>query len=199
MSKIMHLLAAVLVLGGPALSQPWEKLQTIGDVTIGKIHYRASETRRDPQLEAALVKSLDLQPGEEIRYLYNRVELTPKGQQILVLLTSPSFRGSGGSTMLILQPDSSGYRLITRFTLVNSPVVVPGTSSHGWKDLVWLVRGGGVRSHYATLHFNGTGYPENPSSVKATPPGRLQGEAYLADRVHPEAGLKFVVGSRDQL
>lgn len=100
--------------------------------------------------------------------------------------------------MLVLQPEASSYRLNTRFTLVNSPVLVPGGSSHGWKDLVWLVRGGGVRSHYATLHFNGKSYPENPSSVKATPPGRLQGTAYLADPLHPEAGLRFVVGGPDQ-
>jgi hypothetical protein len=66
--------------------------------------------------------------------------------------------------MLLLRPEGSIYRLITRVTITQTPVRVLNSRSHGWHDIGVWVQGGGIQPGYeALLRFNGRTYPTNPS------------------------------------
>ena len=185
-----YLMALLWLTCACAGAEPLYKLEPVDGVKIGKVKYLTSEKARDRKLEAALAKALQLSRGEQVNYLYNRVALS-QGEQIFVMLVGPNYTGSGGSTALVF----NNYRPVARFTLVNNPILVGPGASHGWKDLTWQVSGGGVKAHYATLHFNGKSYPENPTVVAPTPKGTvLTGTACVADELHPGVGLEFRVG-----
>ncbi|RQO69818.1 hypothetical protein DBR43_17325 [Pedobacter sp. KBW06] len=76
-------------------------------------------------------------------------------KEIFVGLTGPYFCGSGGCTFLLL--DHEGQQ-ITKFTVTDFPVLVAGTKTNGWKDLI-LSSGG--KNHL--MKFNGKTYPSNPT------------------------------------
>ena len=125
-------------------------------------------TENDSRLEAALQRELspDLRSGQKVRYLYNRVDLNGDGaEEIFVLLLDTYYSGSGGSAALLFKPQSDGYELVSRFTLVRPPVGVSQQRSNGWCDLIMYIAGGGGRRGYARLQFDGAGYPSNPSVV----------------------------------
>lgn len=181
-----------LALGCLAWAAPLETLQEVEGVHFPGVTYQASESQADPQIEAAIANFSQVPAGEEVRYLYNRVRLHGDKDSVLVLLISSQFVGSGGATMLVLDPAPQGYRVVSRFTLTNSPILVSKGQTHGWHDLVWLVRGGGTQPHYAALKFDGKTYPSNPSSVPPVKPkSALQGRAVLADPIRPGVGLSF--------
>ena len=183
-----------LLLTLPGLASPLETLSPDKNVRFTHVLYASSETERDPAIEAAIAEAGQLSSGEEVGYLYNRVQLGPKGEQVMVLLISSQFVGSGGATMLILDRGPDHYKLVTRFTLTNSPILVCETYTKGWRDLVWRVRGGGIQPHYARLRFDGTTYPSNPSSAPSVEEdSTLSGTAILADQIRPGVGLKFQV------
>jgi hypothetical protein len=91
-------------------------------------------------------------------------------QQAIVYLTNDGWCGSGGCTMLILEPKDSVYRVITKITTVRPPIRVLSTKTNGWHDLAVRVQGGGVVHAYeAKLPFNGKSYPISPSVPAAQP------------------------------
>ena len=104
------------------------------------------------------------------RYSSAFVKLSDDGaQEAIVYLTSDGWCGSGGCTALILAPQGSSYRVITKTTITRLPIRVLASKSHGWHDLGVWVQGGGIRAGYeAKLLFDGKTYPGNPS----TPPAR---------------------------
>lgn len=188
----MHKLALALLLIASPLASAEVWFESKAGVTVGSVTYQTTEVKHDKALESAIAAAVGATPGQEIRYLYNRVSLTREGRQVLVTLLGQDWSGSGGNTALVMEKSGPTYRLVTRFTLVNPPILVGPGASHGWKDLTWLVAGGGVTAHYATLHFDGKTYPANPSDVPATPIGTvLSGKAYCADTVSSQAGIKF--------
>lgn len=75
--------------------------------------------------------------------------------EIFVGLTGPYFCGSGGCTLLLLNSEG---KLITKFTVTQSPISIANTKSEGWKDLVLHSN----RRDYL-IRFNGDSYPSNPS------------------------------------
>ena len=75
--------------------------------------------------------------------------------EIFVGLTGPYFCGSGGCTLLLLNSEG---KLITKFTVTQSPISIANTKSEGWKDLVLHSN----RKDYL-VRFNGNSYPSNPS------------------------------------
>ncbi|MBS2037161.1 hypothetical protein JST97_19395 [bacterium] len=183
-----HLLIFLTLLNLPAAG---EMLRPAGGVKVGKVAYVQGSSRPDPAIEAAIVANTDCSSGERIRYLYAPVKLRGSAQQWFVMLLSQQFVGSGGATALILDEKK---HLVSRFTLVNNPVLVCAESTKGWKDLVFFVAGGGVKAHYARLRFNGTSYPGNPSSPEPLSAGTvLTGTAILSDDLTPGSGLEFVV------
>ncbi|WP_153798064.1 hypothetical protein [Foetidibacter luteolus] len=80
-------------------------------------------------------------------------------KEIFVGLTGPYFCGTGGCTCLLL--DSAGNS-ITAFTVTDYPLIVAGTKTNGWKDLILSSRG---TNHL--VKYNGKKYPSNPSVLPA--------------------------------
>jgi len=154
-----------------------------------------SETAPDPEIEKAIVRALGEyapEPGQEIRYYYNRVDLNSDGNfEAIVHLVGPSICGTGGCNTLILQPQRGGYRLVSNITVTRNPVIVSAQRTKGWNDLILYVAGGGIaRGYYVALRFNGRTYPDNPTVLTALGPrAKIAGKAYLADEVSPGRGI----------
>jgi hypothetical protein len=71
--------------------------------------------------------------------------------------------------MLILAPEATSYRVVTKTTITRLPIRALTTKSNGWHDISVVVAGGGIQPGYeAVLSFDGETYPTNPS----TPPAR---------------------------
>ena len=99
------------------------------------------------------------------RYVRSFVDLNGDGKkEVVVYLIGSGWCGTGGCRTLILAPDHSTYRLITRIYAVHPPVIVLASTSHGWRSLaVWVVGGGILEGYEAELRFDGRTYPINPA------------------------------------
>lgn len=176
----------------PAQAQQHVELSPVEGLKIGKIRYFPAATHRNEALESAITKAFEIGSKQEVRYLYNRISLTEGGQQALVLLPGAEFSGSGGSSGAVFDLRDGEYRLVTRFTLLRNPIVVSPRTSAGWHDLIMRPSGGGMPAQFSRLRFDGSGYPENPTSLPAMPKGTvIEGSAYLATPISPSAGLSY--------
>ncbi len=160
----------------------------------------APEPSRDEKLEAAIKDpdgngrpdNHDPEGNFWTHYYHNRVDLNGDGRpEVLVYLFGPYMCGSGGcNTLVFRQTDAGDYQLVADISLTGNPVVVSERRTNGWNDLIFLVAGGGARAHYAVLRFDGTRYPNNPTSHPATPLRRpARGKAYLAGSGEKETGF----------
>jgi hypothetical protein len=92
------------------------------------------------------------------------------GAEAIVYLTGDGWCGSGGCSALVLSRGQESWRVVTKVTIAWPPIRVLESESHGWHDIAVWVRGGGVRPGYeAVLHFDGQGYPPNPTVPPAQP------------------------------
>lgn len=100
-----------------------------------------------------------------------QIDLNGDGiQDALVLLQNPMYYcGTGGCTMLVFKGTKSGFRFVSRSTLIRSPVLVSKTKTHGWRDLIVEVSGGGIAPKQVALKYTGSKYPLNPSTLPALP------------------------------
>jgi len=88
--------------------------------------------------------------------------------EAIVLLSGRQFCGSGGCTLLVLQRHGAGWHLVSKTTLVHPPIRVLRTRNDGWATLSVQVQGGGIKPGYiATLPFQGSVYPANPTVAPA--------------------------------
>lgn len=91
-------------------------------------------------------------------------------EEQIVYVSGWAWCGSGGCTLLILEPTDSSFKVLGRVTIVRLPVRLLHTMNHGHPDIGVLVQGGGVQAGYeAVLSFDGVTYPENPSVPPARP------------------------------
>ncbi len=99
------------------------------------------------------------------RYAAAFVDLKDNGkQEAIVYFIGAEWCGSGGCSCLILGPEGSSYKVITKTTVTQLPIRVLSTKTNGWHDLAVSVGGGGIQPGYeARLKFNGTKYPSNPT------------------------------------
>lgn len=102
------------------------------------------------------------------------VDLADNGaQDAVVYLTGDGWCGSGGCTTLILAPEGSSFKIVTKITIARLPIRVLTTKSNGWHDISVVARTNGVEPTYeAKLSFNGKTYPSNPT---VSPAQRLSG------------------------
>ena len=101
--------------------------------------------------------------------------------EALVSLYSGLFCGSGGCALYIYTPAGGSWREIAELTIVNAPVRLLTTRSHGWRDLAVSVRGGGMEIPYeARIRFDGRTYASNPSMAPRLR-GRASGRVLIAD------------------
>ena len=97
----------------------------------------------------------------------------------LVLLGSSNWCGSGGCTLLVFQGEGDGvlmdqelnneFRLVSKITLVQQPVIVSTNQTNGWRDLLLQMSGGGAPVGTVALQFDGEAYPSNPSMLEPLP------------------------------
>lgn len=108
---------------------------------------------------------------ETIRYSESFIDLNRDGKdEVIVYLMGRTICGSGGCNTLVLTPEGSSYRIVTNIRISRPPIRVLDSVSDGWRTLtVWVVGGGIVAGYEASLPFNGTTYPPNPSVDPASP------------------------------
>ena len=99
------------------------------------------------------------------RYSAASVDLRDDGKsEAIVYLIGPRWCGSSGCSLLVLAPEGSSYKVITKTTVTQPPIRVLSTKTNGWYDLGVWVQGGGIQPGYeARLAFNGRKYPGNPT------------------------------------
>jgi hypothetical protein len=143
------------------------------------------EKFRDKKLEHAIMTVLPEVGSDSenpVYYYYNRVDLNGDGKpEVLVYIFGAPVCGTGGCTALVFQAEGSEYKLISQITPARNPIVVSQTRTHGWKDLIIFIAGGGVQpGYYAVLEFDGQQYPQNPTVAPAKPLKlRSKGVAYV--------------------
>jgi hypothetical protein len=173
--------------------RPADPLPATGGVKLGNIEYRSSETAPDAGIEQAIVDSMggDRAALASTRYYYDRIDLSGDGKpEALVFLNGSYSCGSGGCTMLVLEPSGQSYQMVSRMTLVHAPVIVSSEKSAGWNDLVIQVAGGGAEAHYARMQFDGSAYPGNPSTAPDVAPNTtINGTAVIGDDMTAGGGI----------
>lgn len=180
--------AILIQLALTAKSGEITRLEPLGGVRVGNIEYRVAETTPDPKLERAIWRDAltdyaPTDPENYVRYYYDRIDLNGDNKpEIIVYLVGAYVCGSGGCNALIYTPVGQDYRLISQHTLVNAPILVTPQRTNGWKNLILQVSGGGARSSYRVMRFNGRSYPLNPSIQPAVSTNTtLTGIAVVAD------------------
>jgi hypothetical protein len=129
---------------------------------------------QNPDLNQALLAYL-AKTGVDPKYANPhqtaRIDLNGDGRQdAIVLLESPIyFCGTGGCTMLVFKGTPSGFEFVSRSTLIRGPVLVSDTNTHGWRDLIVEVSGGGIAPKQVALKYTGSEYPPNPSTLPPLP------------------------------
>ncbi len=119
------------------------------------------------------------------------IRVTQSGKsEILAYLAGPWTCGSGGCNLLVLVPYRKSYRIISSIDVVEMPIRILRTVSHGRPDIGVWVRDYGKYAdtgYEARLRFNGKSYPENPTIPPAQPLlCRVAGEVVMADRSKSE-------------
>jgi hypothetical protein len=112
----------------------------------------------------------------ETRYFAGAFDLDGDGKpEIVVFVLGEDACGTGGCPTLVYTPEGSAYRRVTTVLLTRPPVRAATTASHGWRDLVVHIAGGGAHPADVALSFDGRRYPANP-----TVSGRVLPAAALA-------------------
>lgn len=158
------------------------------------LNYLAAETKKDEKLEQAFADIYKLEQGkDEISYYYNKIDLNgDESQEVFVLLVGRIVCGSGGCSALLFEAENGEYNLVSRFSLVNNPIIISNTTTNGWKDIIIPVAGGGIKSFFAQMKFDGDSYPLNPSlqsEIKADT--KVKGKAIIADDLSKSSGIEF--------
>lgn len=163
-------------------------------IDLSSIKYICSETKRDIKLERALIKEFELDSYQDnVRYYYNKVDLNGDGiDEIFVYLVGPSMCGTGGCSGAVFKQGGQEYSLLSKFSLVNNPVIISNSKTKGYRDIVMNVYGGGIESFFALLKYNGITYPSNPSiQPKLKAWTKVEGIAIVADDIAKNPGIKL--------
>jgi len=105
-----------------------------------------------------------------------------KTEEDIVYVSGQGWCGSGGCTLLIVEPSASSFKVVGRVTVVQLPVFLMPSMTHGYPDIGVTVRGIGVGSAYeAELSYDGISYPGNPSSPPSRPLKGIKGKVVIAN------------------
>lgn len=116
----------------------------------------------------------DMEMMREIarQYRYFAADLNDDGlNEIMISFIGPWFCGSGGCTMLLLDQE---FNVITRFTVMQTPIWAEDDPNGNWKLL--LVRSSGELKE---LRYENGSYPSNPSVVEKAPYDAPSGHALI--------------------
>jgi hypothetical protein len=139
---------------------------------------------RGEQAPAGLEEALEpLLAGSRgpIHYFYAPVDLDgQEPPELIVHVAGPMVCGTGGCNTMVFERGEHGLRLVTTISVTRPPIVVAETSTHGWRDLVVQVSGGGiVPGHAVRLRYDGSTYPANPTLESARLEGEVEGEVAI--------------------
>ena len=109
--------------------------------------------------------------GEGALYRMGEVDLNGDNyNDALVYIGGPGRCGSGGCNLYILLVGRQGIETVGRATVTKLPVGVLESTSHGLRDVVVTIGGGGLEFHgQRVLRFDGRAYPTNPTVEPAEP------------------------------
>jgi len=123
----------------------------------------AAATPLPPDVRHALEKDY-VAEGRETRYVEDAVDLNGDGRnELIVHVVGTTACGSGGCPTLVFTPAGDGYRLVATIGLTYPPIAVAPERSHGWRNLIVRIGGGGAQAGDVALAFDGTSYPKNPT------------------------------------
>jgi hypothetical protein len=106
------------------------------------------------------------------------IDLNADGSdEVIVYLMGQYWCGSGGCNAYVLEASGDSYAIRMETSVTQTPIGVLETSTNGWADLFVSVGGGGMPGGQVTLAFDGTAYPDNPTTDGA--PGKLKGEVLI--------------------
>ncbi len=116
----------------------------------------------------------DLANLQEIdrKYQYYAIDMNGDGKdEYFVNFLSPYFCGSGGCTMLLLDHEAN---VITKFTVMQTPVYVEQGEEGDWRDILVFSEG-----ELKELKYNNGKYPSNPSVLPKAPYDAPSGHAAI--------------------
>lgn len=105
-----------------------------------------------------------------------------KTEEDIIYVSGQGWCGSGGCTLLIVEPSASSFKVLSKVTVVQLPVFLMPSMTHGYPDIGVSVRGIRVGSEYeAELSYDGISYPGNPSSPPSRPLKGIKGKVIIAN------------------
>ncbi len=118
-------------------------------------------------------------------YLDKTVDGGPAHPRItLIFMTDPGWCGSGGCTIIVLEPLSDGYAFLGHMTVSYAPVRILSSRSHGMPDIGVRVRGDDVDdpAREVAVPFNGVRYAPDPTMPPSRPvDSAAHGELVFSD------------------
>jgi hypothetical protein len=159
------------------------------DCLLPNIGWTQRRSEANPAAEITLKAFLQSYLGkpeskedEDDEYLVAWVDLNDDGkQEAIVYVYGRSWCGSGGCSTLVLTPQGTTYRVVTKMTVTRLPIRVMREKSHDWHDISVTVGGGRIPAHEARMTFDGEAYPSNPTVAPARPiEGVVQGRVIIS-------------------
>ncbi|WP_395328153.1 hypothetical protein WBP06_12530 [Novosphingobium sp. BL-8H] len=121
-----------------------------------------------------------------LQYATAEVDLDGDGTpEVLAYLGGPMMCGTGGCNLLVLKRDNGSFKKVGEVSVVQLPVGVLDSKSHGWRDLAVTVSGGGMPEGMKRLPFDGKGYPENATVQPASDSDTIGKTLISADDLKP--------------
>ena len=109
---------------------------------------------------------------EDRKFQFQTVDLNNDGQQeIFINFITSYFCGSGGCTLLLLDPN---WKTITRFTVTSTPIMIEPSKEQKWAVL--MVKDNGV---WKDLQYKNGKYPSNPSLLSKSKVDAPSGHAQV--------------------
>lgn len=170
------------------------KFNSVDNIDLSGVRYFISESTRDSRLDEAIAKAYNLEKGKHnIRYYFNRVQLNNDMEpETFVYFIGSELCGTGGCSAAIFSCENGEYKLLSKFTLVNNPILITNNFTNGYRDIIMFVSGGGIKESYRIMKFDGSRYPEDPSIQPKVKPGtKLIGPAIIADDVTKNLGIEL--------
>ena len=144
----------------------------------------AAQTAPEQSVQAALREIYSEEEGD-FRYFLKWFDLDGDGTpEAVVHVVGPMVCGTGGcDTNVLARRGDGAYKLVSTISLTHPLIIASPRRSHGWRDLIVFVAGGGILpGYYAELKFDGRTYPDNPTGPPALKlRGRPQGVVLIKD------------------
>lgn len=120
-------------------------------------------------------------------YASGDVDLDGDGtNEVLAYVGGPMLCGTGGCNLVVLKRKDGTLNKVSELSVVQLPVGVLDSRTHGWRDLAVTVAGGGIAATTVRVPFDGGTYMANPTVAPAE-----ESDA-MATEVIPDQPLKPV-------